>query len=376
MLDDLMNDLSRRHGVSIVNLDDILPSMERDAEHIAYLRMFATGPEGEYPLQRLNYDGWRDWMRVAGYELESSGSDEEEDDEEGWFDGDDVLADEPEPAAPDPYASPDKEAELRAWRAAMVHFVVHVSARNVLASRMAKIRVRAYGPKGHASHFSRNFTVENLRFEAQVEPSERPQAPQPPPETMEEAEVRAAMPGMSALASGYERHNKHVLDSTERLIGLHERITQRAYDELGSNRDHVNQLYREVADERRARVDEKVKAAEAASDMVRNEQEAAERRELIKQTVDQFGDVAKAVLVAKGVPADLVPVLERLNGKPDLMAALKDPNVLEMLDDPEAVEGLSALLKQAAAQAVAHKRAAAQAESTPPEGDEPPAPPA
>ena len=375
MLDDLMNDLSRRHGVAIANLDDILPSIERDAEHIAYLRMFGHGAEGEYPLQRVNYDDWREWMRIAGYELDGEPEEEDEDDEP-WFEGD-VLADEPEPEAPDPYVSDEKEAELRGWKAAMVHFIVHVAARNVLASRMAKIRVRAYGPKGHASHFSRTFVVENLRFEAQVEPSERPPPPQAPPDTLEEAEVRAAMPGMSALASGYERHNRHVLDGTERLLALHERITQRAYDELGEVRKDVNALYREIAEERRARVDEKVKAAEAASDMVRSEQEATERRELIKQTVDQFGEVAKAVLVAKGVPADLVPVLERLNGKPDLMAALKDPNVLEMLEDPEAVEGLSELLKQAAAQAVAHKRAQADAtESTAGEGDEPPPPPA
>ena len=370
---ELLADLSNRHGVRVENLDDILPQAMRDAEHIAYLRIWEVRAGGEEPLQRLDRASHREWMRIAGYELDEELEDQDEDDEDTWYghDASDPLADEPEPTPVDAFASaPAALDPLDEWRSAMVHYIVHVAARNVIASRMVKLRVRAYAVKGHSSPFGRTFTVENLRYEAQVDPAMRPTKPQEPPKSMEEADMRAAMPGMAALASFYERHTRHVMEKTEDLVGIHERITQRAYDELGEVRKDVNALYREIASERRARVDEKVQAAERHNEAIRSEQETQERRELIKQSLDQFGEVAKAVMMSKGVPAELIPVLERLNAKPELMAALKDPNVLEMLDDPEAVEGLAQLLQQAAAQAVEHKRA--QQAAT----EEPPPPPA
>ena len=67
---ELLADLSNRHGVRVENLDDILPQAMRDAEHIAYLRIWEVRAGGEEPLQRLDRASHREWMRIAGYELD------------------------------------------------------------------------------------------------------------------------------------------------------------------------------------------------------------------------------------------------------------------------------------------------------------------
>ena len=79
---------------------------------------------------------------------------------------------------------------------------------------------------------------------------------------------------------------------------------------------------------------------------------------LAQQALQQLGEAAKAFLAAKGVSPEMADVLGAISQSPDLVAALGDPDVKALMQEPANLKALAGMLKGAAAQARAVREAA------------------
>jgi hypothetical protein len=79
---------------------------------------------------------------------------------------------------------------------------------------------------------------------------------------------------------------------------------------------------------------------------------------LAKEAINQLGSAANAFLTAKGVTPEMAELLDTLSSSPQLMATMKKPGVQQLMQDPNNLAGLAAMLEQAAAQAQAQAQGA------------------
>ena len=77
------------------------------------------------------------------------------------------------------------------------------------------------------------------------------------------------------------------------------------------------------------------------------------RTELAKQALTQIGQAAQAFLVGRGIPPELTDVLGSISNSPELMAAMNDPEVRELMKDPNNLSALAGMLRHATATAKA-----------------------
>jgi hypothetical protein len=100
---------------------------------------------------------------------------------------------------------------------------------------------------------------------------------------------------------------------------------------------------------------------------VRDAGEAKVREELGKQFIQELGSLGRAFAASKiGIPPELADVVGALGASPDLMEALKLPEVRAMLNDEGTLKELAALLKMSAKATAAKPQPA-----TPPPANDP-----
>lgn len=271
-------------------------------------------------------------------------------------------------------------------------------------ARMVRIQLRAYKHKGSGTAFSRQFAVYNSLYDAQVPAAQREL---PPPETLEEAELQASIPAMASLADGYERFTRFLEHRYERLSDAErqqregaQRWTQSFMDtltqqveavdrvrksaleelltELGQMREEKRALLDTLTAERTAHLLETKTQLESEQEREAAAKESEARERLLSKGIEELGATAKLIWAAKqGLPPELMPLVERLQAKPELLRVLSDPNVAEMLDDDRVANGLSSLLSQTAADFQSAKQAPPEPAPEPSAQatTEPPAPP-
>ena len=81
------------------------------------------------------------------------------------------------------------------------------------------------------------------------------------------------------------------------------------------------------------------------------------RAELAKHAIAQLGDAAKVYLASRGVSPELAELVGPLAQSPELVQTLMDPEVRTLLNDPQNLRFLAAMLRQVVEQAKAARQA-------------------
>lgn len=276
-----------------------------------------------------------------------------DEDEDPWGMGEDEL-EAYEPEAP---ASGSLDLDQEHINQAAVRWLRELAISNTVGEAWARYRVRVYGPKGTKTLHTGTFIVRNLDHDLQAPPSLAPPAiPEP---SFEQAAAAGASKGIKALGDYYAQWGRIVLGSVGQLQGVNNHMLARLHRQLNESRDQVDQLVGAILENRigELQLHEERQAAEREDDA---------RHALAKEALSQLGDAAKAFLTARGVSPEMADVLGVLGGSPDLMAALNDPDVRALMQDPSNLTGLAHMLKAAGQQARAAREATGATEPPPP----------
>jgi len=246
-----------------------------------------------------------------------------------------------------------------------------ITANNTHGEEWCRYRVRIYGPKGMRVLHTATFVVRSLVDVEQlpakvVESAPSPTAPSViPAPSFEGVEVEGAATGMRALGDYYAQWGRIVLGSVGQLQSVNNDMLGRLHHQLEESRGQVDTLVASI-------LESKVAQLQVSETRQIEEQQDQARHALAREAISQLGDTAKAFLAARGVTPELAEVLEVLGQSPELVAALNDPDVRALMQDPSNLSDLAKMLKMVGQQA----RAAQQANAVPPAAPETPAQPA
>ena len=261
-----------------------------------------------------------------------------DDDEPGWDDEDDD-GDEPDL---------DELTTDQKMRAAF-RWVRETAIRNTVGERSVRFRVKLYGPKGVQVLATGQFVCRNDNLDLDDDgPMPDLQIPQP---TFDEADQHGSVRGLKALGDYYAQWGSIVLGSVGQLQGVNNAMLARLHKQLRQSREQVDTLVASILE---ARVRELEVKEEAAAD----ERAGDARHQLAREAIHQLGSAASTFLVSRGMSPEAVEVFSRIGGSSELMGALQDPTVQELMKDPDNLKGLAEMLKQAGQQAAAAGAAA------------------
>lgn len=219
-------------------------------------------------------------------------------------------------------------------------WVRHIVATNMVGRAEAKFKASLWRPKGEGQFHSARFVCRNLEVDDTPPLVVPPPTVVPPQPTIGEAlpEGRA----WRALGEGYTH-----------LIGL----LQQSYAHLAalqnttvSNQNHQILRLQKVLEDVMGQLT-KMKVGMAEVDLHRREDdgETKVREELGKQFISELGTFGRVVAAAKfGMAPELVELAEVVNASPELMDAMKSPEVRKLLKDEKTRKELAELLMMAA----------------------------
>lgn len=261
------------------------------------------------------------------------------------------------------------------WIRAMVR-------RNMITERSGRFRVRVYSAKGSKVLLTGSFTVQNTQPEEEpAPPPKRPEMPRPGPipsiptvlgPTSSQPPTQLALPqgpgshggplpatppilsptpsphhdtAMTGAATAY-RHlgdcytqfGDLVLGSVSSLQNVLSLTNRDLGTQLRESRGQVDTLVGSVLDFRVQELNHSSNTQQVAAQ--------DHRTALARDAIQQLGETAKAFFVARGVPPNLAEVMQAISSSPELVSALDDPAVREVLRDPRNLQGLAGLLKQ------------------------------
>ncbi len=230
---------------------------------------------------------------------------------------------------------------------------------NTVGEPYMRLRLRVYAPKGDRMLFSGQFVCRNHGVDLDIPTSdELPKIEMPKP-SFDEAALAASAKGVKALGDFYAQWGRLVLGSMSQLQGVNNSMLAKLHKQLQDSRDQIDLLVASVLEDR-------VQQAERHEQRRTEERIGDARHELAKEAINQLGSAAQAFLAAKGVTPDMADLLGTLSASNELMDTLKKPEVRKLMEDPDNLASLAAMLDQAAAQV-------AQAQAQPP-GAQPPPP--
>jgi hypothetical protein len=220
--------------------------------------------------------------------------------------------------------------------------------RNMGGDELRRFRVKAYSPKAARVVETTTFSCRDTDVEPEAAPLvlREPAAADlaMPVPTFEAVETHASARGMKALGDYYAQFGHLVLGAFGQLQGVNNAVVNNLHRDLQLSRNQVDQLMAALVTQR---------AAEAELD---NQRAVAERHddtrtELARQALAQLGEGVKAFLVSKGLTPEMSEVMGVLGQNAELAAALQDPDVRLLIQDPGNVSALALMLKQAGSQA-------------------------
>lgn len=358
----------RRAQFTFEGLDAIERRLRRagpDASHVQVWDRTERGNEenlGRFDLTEADarpfLDGWEAEGDADDVPSDDASGEDADDDVDSEPDDDDGLAGAMQETrrtsralATSASKRPLKLAEIAE---AACRWLRDVATRNTVGEPYRRFRVRLYGPKGMRTLDSGTFVCKNedhdldLPVPAQssaLTPDEngRPHDREIPAPSFEAVELHGASRGMRALGDYYAQWGRIVLGSVHQLQGVNDKMVVKLHSQLDASRDQVDELVGAILNLRASEMEvaEQRRASDKSDDS---------RTEIAKHALQQFGDAAKAFLAARGVTPEMADVFGTLGQSPDLMAALGDPDVRALMQDPQNLKMLAGLLRQAAAQ--------------------------
>ena len=226
-----------------------------------------------------------------------------------------------------------------------------IAIRNTLGWPKRRFRVRLCGPKGMATLDGGTFLCRNHGYEEESDDSALREMRIPAP-TFEQAATTAVARPMQALGDYYAQWGQIVLGAVGQMQGVNNAMLSRLQAQLTQSRDQVDQLVASILNYR-------VREAEAADERDSEERKGDARTALARDALHQLGEAARTFLVARGINPEMTDVVATMGASPDLVAALNDPEVKGLMQNPENLKILANMLRGAAAQARAAKAAQA-----------------
>lgn len=257
--------------------------------------------------------------------------------------------DDPPPAAP--ASSKPTPADLAE---AACRWVRDITTRNTVGAPYGRYRVKVYAPKGAYMLDSGQFVVRNHGLDLELPAEERQPDLKIPAPTFDQAALQGGVKGLKVLGDYYAQWGQIVLGSVGQLQGVNNAMLARLHRQLEDARGQVDQLVASILESRTRELElhEARRVEERAGDA---------RTELARDALRQLGEAARAFLAARGVSPELADVLGAIGRSEELMAALHDPDVRALMQSPDNLKGLAAMLKAAGLQAKAAREAAANA---------------
>ena len=341
-------------SVAYEGLQEFQELLDRDLEKIILLRLIRRGPKhtttvGSIPLAELKPEGEASSRSTRSlFDPDDPEWDEEEDEEDDEDDD-------------------DEGPSLRdAWIDRALHWVRDRAATFLLDQDLPKARfqIRARMPGGEPGPF---FHAENLLWEEDTE-----QAGPAIEHVPSAGEAKAALEGRTfdlqrELIDLVYSSAKRSMALQEEALTTHRRATDRSVqsleDELEFLRTENRRLVEHNDDLHKTLLRVKAREVKAMDIEAREKAEREERkfrREGLNQAFAEVSKLGKAFFLSKGIPEELVPLLQTVAARPDLAAVLQNPNTLAMLQDPELAPQIAQQL-QAIGDAYQAERAAAQA---------------
>ena len=311
-----------RDRFSYEGLDAIEQRLVRLCDDIAYIVIQdRTVPRKDETLGRFDFEV----ADATPYLVTPSTGDPED---ELWLD-DDMQSEDGEPSS--------KQIAEAACR-----WLRDISERCTVGETYRRFRVKAWGPKAYRMVDSGQFVCRN--HDADLDLPHEESAPTMPEPDFDKAAVRGAARGIQALGEFYAQWGNIVIGGISQLQGINNSMTARLHKQLQESRDQVDQLVGSVLEYR-------FNDATAAEVHKADAREVDARTTLARNAIEQVGQAARALLTQQAVPGDLTEVIGVMGQSPELLEALRDPDVRSLMQDPANLGHLAKLLKQAAAQA-------------------------
>jgi hypothetical protein len=261
-------------------------------------------------------------------------------------DGDDGVEEEAPPPAD---GGPPTMARIAD---AACRWIRDITIRNTVGAPYGRFRVKVYSPKGASMVDSGQFVCRNHGVDLDI-PAEAamPDLRIPAP-TFEQAAMQGGVKGIRALGDYYAQWGQIVLGSVGQLQGVNNAMLSRLHRQLEDARGQVDQLVAAILENRTKELE--------LHEQRRSEDRAGDARtELARDALKQLGEAARTFLTARGVSPELADVLGSIGKSDELMAALHDPEVRALMQSPDNLKGLAAMLKAASLQQKAARDAAA-----------------
>jgi hypothetical protein len=223
-----------------------------------------------------------------------------------------------------------------------------IAVRNMGGDELRRFRVRAYSPKAARVMETATFSCRDTDAEPESAPlalrePAQVDLPMPVP-TFEAVETHASGRGMRALGDCYTQFGHLVVGTFNQLQNINNAVVNNLHRDLQSSRRQVDQLTAAVLTHRATEAE----LADQRATAVRHDDT---RTELARQALVQLGEGMKAFLVSKGLTPEMSEVMGVLGQNAELAAALQDPDVRLLIQDPGNVSALALMLKQAGSQA-------------------------
>lgn len=279
---------------------------------------------------------------MGARDLTDEGMDEDDaDDEDGGSDG--------SPLSGAIGRGPSSKLAFADILEAACRWLRDMASRNTLGEEYRRFRVKVYGPKGMRQLETGSFQVKNPGWKPPVtRGSVEAEAALPPPismpvPTFDDAALTTATKSMKVLGDLYSQWGHILLGGVNQLQGVNNSMIGKLHLQLTESRDQVDQLVANILEFRVAQLS-------AAEDRNVQTHQEDSRSALARDAIKQLGDAAKVFLSARGVTPELADVVNTMGASPELMAALNDPDVRELLKDSNNLHLLAGLLKQFGAQ--------------------------
>ena len=227
-------------------------------------------------------------------------------------------------------------------------WVRQVAAANMAGRATAKFKVCLWRPKGDALLHSARFVARNPVHMDGDEGEDYPLVAPPAPTIAAPAPQPAMIIGpeervWSALGDGYTRLIALAQGTYSHIAGLQ----NTAIVVLNGQNQRLQKLVEELSGDL---IPLQIGAYEVETGRRTDDGEAKVREELGRQFISELGTLGRVVASAKlGLSPELVELFETVNASPELLDALRSPDVRRLLKDEKTRKELAELLKMAAA---------------------------
>lgn len=331
-----------RDKFSFEGLESIERRLIRRASEIGHIVIQdRTNPRKDDTLGRFDFTAecalaYTDLIDPDGEEEPESQADEADDDA-----SEDGEAAQPKPESA--LAKAAKETPAEEIARAACRWIRDIASRNTVGDKYTRFRVKVWGPKANRMVDSGQFVCRNHEVDLDIPEPADPHLEIPTP-TFDQAATSGAARGIKALGDYYAQWGQIVLGSVGQLQGVNNAMMARLHKQLQESRDQVEQLVAAILEYR-------YQETVSEGHRIHEEREGDARNLLAQQFINQFGEAARVFIAARNVAPEMAEALTVVGGSPELMAALADPDVKALMQNPGNLKMVAAILKQAGQQA-------------------------